>query len=268
MIRPLRIALFFATSAIASAPSFGFAQATPAPAPAPPGMPAAPQVFIEGGGQEQRMPGEKGLLGFERTRVDFMSQATGVENCANVPITNTTDHPRLLTKLISKDPATFYISSPSDMMLPLTIGANSTLFINVCFKPADVKTYHTQVIARFADDSSVLVLEGKGVKAPVAQPIPKETKIMDVRKGKHDWTIDVGLSVHAVIRLAVEDAMAHKLRTFPFDDTKVPGVYQVTFDGKDDLGKKLAKGTYYLRLEVVNRENNTTMHDTKTIVIK
>jgi hypothetical protein len=261
MIRPLRIALFFATFSVIAVPALLRAQA-------PTGLPTTPQVFIEGGGEETRMPGEKGLLGFERTRVDFMTQGTGIENCANVPITNTTDHPRLLTKLTSHDPATFYISSPSEMMLPLTIGANSTLFINVCFKPADVRAYHTEVIARFGDDSSVLVLDGKGVKAPAVQPIPKETKILSVKKGKHDWTIDVGLSVHSVIRLAIEDAMAHKIRTFPFDDTKVPGIYQVTFDGKDDLGKKIAKGTYYLRLEVVNRENNTTIHDTKTIAIK
>ena len=260
MIRPLRFALVLAASSLTIAPAALFAQNTP--------MPSAPQVFIEGGGDVQRMPGEKGLLGFERTRIDFASQSTGIENCVNVPITNTTDHPRLLTKLVAKDPSTFYISSPSDAMLPLTIGANSTLFINVCFKPTEVRAYASQVIARFGDDSSVLVLAGKGVKAPVVQPIPKETKILGVKKTKHEWTIDIGLSVHAVIRLAVEDAMAHKLRTFPFDDTKVPGIYQVTFDGKNDLGKKLPKGTYYLRLEVVNRENNTTIHDSKTIVIK
>jgi hypothetical protein len=230
--------------------------------------PQSPQVFIEGAGPQPRMFGDKGLLGFERTRLDFAPQGTGIENCANVPITNTTEHPHLLTRLISKDPTHYYVSSPSEAMLPLTVGPNSTLFINVCFKPNEVKPYQSEILALFGDDTSHLTVTGRGIKAPLAQPIPKVSRLADVIKTKKDWTIDIDLASHGIIRLAVEDAMAHKLRTFPFDDTKAPGVYQVTFDGKDDAGKKLPKGSYYLRLEVVNRENNTTIHDSKTIVVK
>ena len=46
-----------------------------------------------------RISSENGTLAFEREKVGFAPQSTGIENCVNISLTNTTDHPRLLTEL-------------------------------------------------------------------------------------------------------------------------------------------------------------------------
>jgi hypothetical protein len=226
-------------------------------------------VFIQQNTPQQRMYPSEGTLEFERVRVDFAPQSLGVENCVNIPLNNTTDHPRVLLHLLSLEPNSFYISSPAESMLPLTIGGNSSLYINICFKATKLGEYKSSVLAIFQDDTVRLGLIGKGIAAPTAAPIPKETKLI-VTKGrkKHESTIQIDLSRRAVVRLNLENSLGKTLRSFPFDDIKTPGVYQVTFDEKSDAGKRLDRGTYYLRMEVVDLDAHTTSHDSKTITIR
>ena len=209
----------------------------------------------------------EGSLVFEREKLDFAPQSTGVENCSNISITNTTDHPRLLTQLRSLDPRHFYIVSPAEGMLPLTIGANTTFYLNVCFKADEVRPYQSQLLAIFQSDTVRLQLSGRGVAPPQVMPVPERSEITSVTKKKHKWTFQFGLHTRGTIKLTLENILGKVVRTFPFEEVKTPGYYEVLFDEKDDLGKKLEKGGYILRLEVTEQPSNQKVHSAKFVKI-
>jgi hypothetical protein len=211
---------------------------------------------------------EGGSLAFERSELTFAPQSTGIENCVNVAIDNTTDHPRLLTELRSLDPKHFYVTSPAKEMMPLTIGANSTFYLNLCFKADEVKPYETRLLAIFQSDTIPLKITGKGVAPPEVVPIPSETAITSVKNKKHNWTFQFGLKTRGTVRLMLENVMGKTVRNFPFEAMKTPGYYETSFDEKSDLGKKLDKGMYILRLEVVDAQSHTTAHSSKVVTIK
>ena len=209
-----------------------------------------------------------GTLAFERSELSFAPQSTGIENCVNVAIDNTTDHPRLLTELKSLDPKHFYVTSPTKEMMPMTIGANSTFYMNLCFKADEVRQYDTRVLAIFQGDTVPLKISGKGVEPPQVVPVPTETGITGVKYKKHVWTFDFGLKSRGTIKLVLENVMGKMVRNFPFEGVKTAGFYETTFDGKSDLGIKLEKGDYILRLEVTDQKTKTTAHDSKLIKLK
>jgi hypothetical protein len=209
-----------------------------------------------------------GTLAFERSELSFAPQSTGIENCVNVAIDNTTDHPRLLTELKSLDPKHFYVTSPTKEMMPLTIGANATFYLNLCFKADEVRQYDTRVLAIFQGDTIPLKISGKGVAPPDVVPIPSETGITGVKNKKHNWTFDFGLKTRGTVKLTLENMLGKVVRSFPFEGVKTPGFYETTFDEKSDLGKKLEKGDYILHLEVTDQKTKTSAHDSKLIKIK
>ena len=238
------------------------AQDAPAPFKGEPGS----GVFVQQ--PAMRMYPGPGTLEFERTRLDFAPQSTGIQNCSNIAVTNTTDHPRLLTRLVSLDPKHFSVPSPTQEMLPLTLGANSSLYINICFKTDEVKSYHTRLLAIFQTDTVRLDLNGRGVALPAVVPVPKESGITSVTYKNHKWMFQFGTSSRSVVRLELENAMGKAIRTFPLEGEKTPGYYEVAFDGKGDDGKKLAKGSYILRLEIVDLDSKKTLHSSKLVTIK
>jgi hypothetical protein len=224
-------------------------------------------VFVQQPPASHLYPGP-GALEFERTRLGFAPQSVGIQNCANIALTNTTDHPRLLTRLISLDPKHFSIPSPTQEMLPLTVGPNSSLYVNICFKADEIKSYQSRILAIFQGDTIHLDLDGRGVTPPDVVPVPKESTITDVTYKRHQWTIRFGVSVRSVVRLDIENAIGMTVKSFPLDDVKTPGYYEVNFDGKDDNGKKLAKGTYVLRLELVQLDSKNKVHSSRLLTIK
>jgi len=223
-------------------------------------------VFIQKQPQIKLSPDE-GTLAFERDKIEFAPQSTGIENCVNMSLTNTTDHPRLLTELKSSDPKHFYITSPAQGMLPLTIGANSTFILNLCFKADEVKPYSSQLLAIFQTDTVRLGLSGRGVTPPEVVPIPKETSITEIRFKNHKWTFQFGLAKRSTIKLMLESMVGKTVRNFPFEEVKTAGYYEVTFDGKSDSGTKLEKGAYILRLEATDM-TKTKSHSSKLVTIK
>ncbi len=212
--------------------------------------------------------GEGGSLAFERTELSFAPQSTGIENCVNIAIDNTTDRPRLLTELKSLDPKHFYVTSPASEMMPLTIAANSTFYLNLCFKADEVRPYETRILAIFQTDTVPLKITGRGVAPPEVVPIPSETGLNDVKHKKHLWTFPFGLKTVGTVHLVLEDVMGKTVRNFPFEAVKTPGYYEVTFDEKSDLGKKLEKGSYVLRLEVTDQKTKVKSHSSKLVTIK
>jgi hypothetical protein len=211
---------------------------------------------------------EEGTLAFERDKIEFAPQSTGIENCVNMSLTNTTDHPRLLTELKSLDPKHFYVTSPAQGMLPLTIGSNSTFIINLCFRADEVKPYSTQLLAIFQTDTARLSILGRGVTPPEVVPIPRETSITEVRYKNRKWTFQFGLAKRSTIHLALENTLGKTVRNFPFEEVKTAGYYEVNFDGKSDAGKKIEKGGYILRLEATDMDKKTMSHSSKYVVIK
>ncbi len=211
---------------------------------------------------------DAGSLAFEHSELTFAPQSTGIENCVNVAIDNTTDHPRLLTELRSLDPRHFYVTSPAREMMPLTIAANSTFYLNVCFKADEVRPYQSQVLAIFQGDTVALKISGKGVAPPQVVPIPAETGLTDVTHKKHNWTFKFGLKTTGTVHLTLEDMMGKVVRNFPFEAVKTAGFYETPFDEKDDKGKKIAKGSYILRLEVTDQKTRQKTHSSKLVTIK
>jgi hypothetical protein len=210
----------------------------------------------------------EGTIAFEREHLDFAPQSTGVENCANISLLNSTDHPRLLTQLRATDPRHFYVVSPAEGMLPLTIGANTNFYINLCFKADDVRPYESQLLAIFQTDTVRLRLTGRGLEAPQVKPIPEKTEITSLKGKRHKWAIQFGLHTRGTIKLTLENMLGKVVRTFPFEEVKTPGYYEVLFDEKDDLGKKIEKGGYILRLEVTEQPSFQKVHSAKLLTIK
>ena len=211
---------------------------------------------------------DEGTLAFERPRLEFAPQSVGIENCANVSLTNTTDHPRLLTQLRSLDPRHFKISSPNQEMLPITVGANTSFYINICFKAEEVKDYHTTIIAIFQTDTVRLTVIGKGLTPPEVVKLPAEAAITEAIYKKHEWTFRYGLKDRAYAKLALENIKGQTVKTFPSEELKTAGYYEFKFNGIGDNGKKLDKGMYILRLEAVDPRNGNKTHSSKVITIK
>lgn len=210
----------------------------------------------------------EGSLSFERSEVTFAPQSTGIENCVNVAINNTTDHPRLLTKLESLDPKHFYISSPAPEMLPLTIGPNTSFYLNLCFKAEQPGKFTSGLLAIFQSDTIRLDLSGTGVKPPEVMPVPKATDITKITHRGHQWLFQFGLATRGTVHLALEDISGKSVRNFPFEALKTPGYYEVAFDERNDVGKKLPPGTYVLRLEVTDIETHTVVHSSQLVKIR
>jgi len=237
----------------------------------PGGAPGSGGVFIQEPTPLQ-IASDEGTLAFERPKLDFAPQSMGIENCANVSLTNTTDHPRLLTQLRSLDPRHFKISSPSSEMLPITVGANTSFYINVCFKADETKEYASALVAIFQSDTARLALSGKGVTPPEVLKLPDEAAITDIKFKKHralaSWTFQFGLKTRAYAKLTLESMAGKVVRLFPFEELKTPGYYEVNFDGKSDAGTKVEKGAYVLRLEATDPTNGKHTHSSKILVIK
>ncbi len=75
-------------------------------------------------------------------------------------------------------------------------------------------------------------------------------------------TIQFDLDTYARARLDVYNVLGNPVKTL-VDEPKGPGNYSVKWDGKNDLGKQVAGGTYYFRLKVGGLEQTQ-----KAILIK
>jgi len=224
-------------------------------------------VFIQQQAPVQ-ISSDEGTLAFEREKLDFAPQSVGIENCANISLTNTTDHPRLLTQLRSLDPRHFSISSPSNEMLPITVGANTSFYINICFKTDEPKAYSSALLAIFQSDTIRLSLGGKGVMPPEVLKLPDEAAITDIKYKKHAWVFQYGLKSRAYAKLTLESMEGKVVKIFPSEELKTAGYYEVNFDGTSDEGKKLGKGMYILRLEATDPSTGKRTHSSKVITVK
>jgi hypothetical protein len=211
---------------------------------------------------------------FNMPQIRFGAQATGIESCIKLQITNVTSTPQAITRLEfrgeSSQLTAFEIPSPSQKMLPISVPPRKPFEISVCFKPASVGSYKTRLIIRTATDSVVLPIDGKGMKPEDIGKLPKTelTVIKPKKKGK-DWIFKLQLTNSSKISLQLFDDLGAMTTTLLTNDLKEAGVYDIPFSGLDKDKKKLPKGNYYLRCVIEDvTHTGQVMKFTKVVEIK
>jgi hypothetical protein len=204
---------------------------------------------------------------FERQLLDFASQGVDQENCTNLPILNNTNRPQMLTGLASRDPH-FVITSPSEQMLPVIIPPQGSLYIAVCFKSHEAKSFQSQIVARLSDDSVVLVVKGAAVPLKMANLPPTATTFEAASCGKRSFDLKASIARRSTVLLQVTNSLGYIVRTYLANEVKTPGRYEVRFDGKDETGAKLPAGKYIARFEAKDVETKEEVKRSKTIVLK
>ena len=61
--------------------------------------------------------------------------------------------------------------------------------------------------------------------------------------------IRYALSDPATVRLAIYDAAGRRVRQLIDAETQQPGIYPVTWDRRDEAGRRVASGLYFCRLQ-------------------
>ncbi|TET83323.1 T9SS type A sorting domain-containing protein [candidate division TA06 bacterium] len=76
-----------------------------------------------------------------------------------------------------------------------------------------------------------------------------------------------GGSDNNIANVSVYDASGRCVRKL-VDEARVPGFYQVVWDGRDDLGQKVPSGSYFCRLSTKNLDGSATTITKKMILLK
>ena len=200
----------------------------------------------------------------------FGAQATGVESCLQVTITNTSAAAQTISKIFTGDPKHYTIPSPSQKMLPISIQPHSNLALSLCFKPEKVGEFKTRLVIGTPMDSVVLPVDGKGIKPEDVGKLPKtEFSLIKPKKKSHVWTMKYQLISQAKITLQLFDDLGNSKITFLNGAFKNEGSYEMTFDGTDREKNKLPPGIYYVRCQIEEvARGNQPMKFTKELVIK
>ncbi len=202
------------------------------------------------------------------TELKFGSQGVGVESCMYVTITNPGGAAQTMTQLSVDDEKRYSIPSPSHQMLPISIQPKSSLTISVCFKPEKVGEFKSRLVIKSAMDSSVIRIDGKGIKPEDVGKLPK-TEFSVAKKKKHEWNMKLQLVSPAKINLQLFDDLGISQYSFLNNDFKNEGLYEIPFDGLNKDKQKLPEGKYYLRcvIEETGRGSQATKY-TKAIEIE
>ena len=117
--------------------------------------------------------------------------------------------------------------------------------ISVCFKPEKTGEFKTRLVIKTPQDSTVIPVDGKGIKPEDVGKLPKTE--FSVSKKKHEWRMKLQLVSPAKINLALFDDLGLSKVTFLNNDFKNEGLYEIPFDGLDKDKHKLPEGNYYIR---------------------
>jgi hypothetical protein len=241
------------------------------PAPAPATVP--PQLTVPGGPTFVAVdapPPKPPPLISNINELRFGSQATGVESCLQVTITNISQAAQTITKLFTGDEKHYTIPSPSQKMLPVNIQPHSNLVLSLCFKPEKPGQFKTRLVITTPQDSLVLPVDGKGIKPEDVGKLPKmEFSVSKTKKKNHEWTLRYVLVAQSKITLQLLDDLGATKVIFLNGAFKNEGVYEMQFDETDKGKQKLPPGKYYVRcqIEEVARANQPVRF-TKELEIK
>jgi len=206
---------------------------------------------------------------FNMPQIRFGAQASGIESCIKVTITNVTNSPQVITQLFVDDEKNYSIPSPSQKMLPISVPPKKPFDLSLCFKPAKIGTYKTRLTLKTISDSIILPIDGKGMKPEDISKLPKnELTVIKPKKKGADWTFKLQLISPAKITLQLFDALGVMAVNLLNNDYKDEGTYEIPYSGLDRDKKKLTEGNYYLRCVIEDVARNQTTKFTKLIEIK
>lgn len=224
-----------------------------------------------GAGRPMKMPGALGgpEVAFDRPTIDFLTQGVQQENCANMPLTNKSDRPKMLTLLQSEDPVHFRINSPVQEMMPMQLEPHGSVYINICFRADKEKEYHSKVLAVFGEDTVVLLVSGKGVKQKAIGPTPTVLDLK-VKKSKNriDRVLELELPLRSTVTLEVQDILGKPVRKLITNELKSAGEYEIDFNWTDDTQNPLPAGNYVVRVEATNVETHVVTHASVPLKLK
>ena len=204
---------------------------------------------------------------FNISDLHFGSQGIGVESCMYVTITNSSNAAQTMPRLSVDDEKRYSIPSPSQKMLPISIQPKSNLTISVCFKPEKVGDFKTRLVIRSGFDSSIIPIDGKGIKPEDVGKLPKTE--FTVTKKKHEWNLRLQLVSPAKINLQLFDDLGNSKFVFLNNDFKNEGLYEFPFDGLDKDKQKIPPGTYYIRCVAEDlARSSTPLKFTKMITVE
>ncbi len=194
----------------------------------------------------------KAEVAFGQTTFDFNMQGINVPNCINIPLSNRTDRVQRLKELRS-DAGVFTISSPAEEMLPIEIQPGGTMYVAVCFRPTEVKSYEGAITAVFDTDSSVMAVTGGGILIePVKIPTKDDLRIVPAKGTGHDFIFEVDLAKSMSIELTVTDALGNQIKSFTYGEIKQAGPYKFAYNCRDYEGKPLPNGKYFVKLATLD----------------
>ncbi len=204
------------------------------------------------------------------SELKFGSQATGVQSCLQITVTNSSQAPQTITKLFTDDEKRYTIPSPSHQMLPISIQPHSPLTLSVCFKPEKVGEFKTRLVISTPQDSIVIPIDGKGIKPEDVGKLPKiDFSVIKPKKKGGAWSLKYQLISQSKITLQLFDELGNLKQTFLNGAFKNEGVYEQPFDGTDRDKKVLPPGKYYARCQVEEiAKGNLMTKFTKEIEIK
>ncbi|MEP7235663.1 MAG: hypothetical protein ABI778_10235 [Ignavibacteriota bacterium] len=181
----------------------------------------------------------------------FGAQASGVESCLQVTITNVSQAAQTLTKIYTTDESHYTIPSPSHEMLPINLQPHSSLTLSVCFKPDKPGDYKTHLAINTPADSVILPVEGRGIKTEDVAKLPKvDFTVTKVKKKAHEWMMKYVLTQQSKITIQIFDDLGRLEDTFLNGAFKNEGTYELGFDETDKSRKQLAPGKYFIRCQI------------------
>jgi hypothetical protein len=238
-----------------------------APAPRAPGIPVPNQPMMVA---IDAPPPPPPPLSCNVTELHFGSQASGVESCLQIMITNTSAAAQTITNISTNDQKRYTIPSPSHQMLPISIQPHSNLTLSVCFKPEKTGEFKTRLVIASLTDSLVIPVDGKGIKPEDVGKLPKtEFSVIKPKKKGGAWSLKYQLVAQSKITLQLFDELGALKMTFLNGAFKNEGAYEQPFDGTDKAKVKFPPGKYYARclIEEVGR-GSQPIKFTKEINIK
>jgi len=128
--------------------------------------------------------------------------------------------------------------------------------VTVRFKPDLVNIYEDTLSIFNNDPGDAIVyvyLSGNGIQTGIQEDFTKIPGAFFISQNYPNPFIDAtgikfGLSKDADVKITVYNLIGQEVMIL-VNERKKGGYYQITWDGKDRLGNKLATGVYFYRLE-------------------
>jgi len=99
--------------------------------------------------------------------------------------------------------------------------------------------------------------QGGVMEASIKETVPKKFKISKIMPVPlcEEAVIEIGVPKKSYINLTLYDVTGRFVKNV-FSGEKEPGYHTIRFDAKDDRGRRLSQGVYFLRMEASDFKEN------------